>query len=69
MYSGYSVHMLLGIDRGLTGVEAAAALAASAARHVGWWLEWQVRAGFQAGTRELTEMDLGSQAVRTSASS
>ena len=69
MFNGYSVHMLLGIDRGLAGVEAAAALAASAARHVGWWLEWQARAGVQAGTRELAEMELGSQAVRTSASS
>jgi hypothetical protein len=67
MFSGYLVQMLLGIDRGLAGVEAAAALAASAARHVGWWLEWHARAGFQGGTRELTEMQLGSQAVRTSA--
>ena len=62
MFGGYSVRMVLGIDRGL-------ALAASVARHVGWWLEWQARSGFQAGTRELAEMELGSQAVRTSGSS
>jgi hypothetical protein len=61
--------MLLGIDRGIANVEAAAALVGSAARHLGWWIEWHARAGSRAGCRDLVEMELAPQAVRTSASS
>jgi hypothetical protein len=39
----------------LAGIAAAVGLGASAARHVGWWLEWQLRAHPGEGCRELQE--------------
>jgi hypothetical protein len=39
----------------LAGVAAAVGVGASAVRHLGWWLEWQVRAKPGEGCRELRE--------------
>jgi hypothetical protein len=47
------------IASGLAGIEAAAAVIASAARHAGWWLEWHARTGPSAGIRELADVELG----------
>lgn len=40
---------------GLAGVEASLTLAASAARHAGWWLDWNTRPG--AGDRSQRASD------------
>jgi hypothetical protein len=46
------------IIAGLAGIEAAAALTASALRHAGWWLEWHARIGPASGSRELADVEL-----------
>jgi hypothetical protein len=39
----------------IAGIAAAAGLGAAAIRHVGWWLEWQLRAHPGEGCRELQD--------------
>ena len=46
------------IRLGLAGIEAAAALTASAVRHASWWVEWHARLGPAGGSRAVTEVDL-----------
>jgi hypothetical protein len=46
----------------ITGLGAAAALAASAVRHAGWWVEWHARIGPQAGCRKLADVELPPEA-------
>jgi hypothetical protein len=50
--------MLRPIAIGLAGIEAAAAVTASAVRHTGWWLEWHARIAPASGSRELAEVEL-----------
>jgi hypothetical protein len=50
--------MLRPIVIGLVGLEAAAAVTASAVRHAGWWLEWHTRIGPASGSRELADVEL-----------
>jgi hypothetical protein len=57
-----------GIVTALEGLEAAAALAASAVRHAGWWLEWQARIGPGSGNRELADVNLSPEVRRCESS-
>jgi hypothetical protein len=50
--------MLRPIVIGLAGLEAAAAVTATAVRHASWWLEWHARIGPASGSRELAEVEL-----------
>ena len=48
----------------LAGIAAAAGLGAAAVRHVGWWLEWQLRAHPGDGCRDLQDEQLLPPALR-----
>jgi hypothetical protein len=51
------------------GLDAVVAVAASAVRHAGWWLEWHTRPDAACGSRDISDSSLVAEAAPCASSS